>query len=118
MYSFLSRGSSVLFRSAAVIASSILLLGGFTAISPRAEALSSNCSASLQSIVGATRAQGSCRSIGSDTKVRVTMDLTNGPDYHSVWFTTTNKTYVTPYYYTSPQSSVWPRSARTDQARR
>ncbi|MDK7271571.1 MULTISPECIES: hypothetical protein [Actinotignum] len=82
-----------------------------------AQALGGNCSAWLQSDVGATWAEGSCSSLNSDTKARVTLDLASFPDFHSAWFTKLNKTYRTGAWSASMRMG-WPRDARIDYGRR
>ena len=67
------------------------------AVAP-ADAVSANCTAwkqtkSQSGSLDANRAAASCTSIGSTTKVRATLDRSGASDYHSDWFTTTNKTY-------------------------
>lgn len=82
---------------------------------PGVFALSGNCSASIVPKVGYTVGQGSCKTLGSDTKARVTLDVSVGVDRHSSWFTRTGVTYTTGAWIYDPNApSGWPRSARVD----
>lgn len=68
-----------------------------------ATAFGGNCSAVKQTQavrwgLDNHRARAICSSIQGDTKARATLVRNGGPDYHSVWFTTTNRYYYTGWY--------------------
>lgn len=95
-----------------------LVAGSLTVTTFEAHALGGgNCWAWLENQVGLTNGAGRCSSLNGDTKARVTLDLTNAPDFHSGWFTQTNTTYRT-VGWSAAMGYGWPRAARVDHAKR
>lgn len=92
-------------------------LAGWLQNPQEVEALGGSCRAWFVNEVGTTQAAGSCTHLNSDTKARVTLDLTLSPDYHSSWFTKTNRVYRTPKW-SANMFFGRPHAARVDLGKR
>ena len=105
-------------RVAAIAMASLVTAGAplVLALTP-AQAFSASCSAWKTTIPRTgwddNYATATCTSIGATTKVRAKLDVTADSDAHSVWFTTTYRTYSTP-----TTNCVWGCSATYELASR
>lgn len=88
---------------ASVAVAALLGSVGVTLATAPATAVGGNCSAVRQTQerswdLDLHRARANCTSLQGDSKARGTLVRDGGPDYHTSWFTTTNKYYYTGWY--------------------